>query len=469
MLLDRSVLLTLGGLCSTHAFAIPPRKGTALSKIGTQEHLFPFLGGAAPYFSYPGSYGIPIGPPSHCELQQIQLLARHGERYPTKSSGKKLMKTWNKLKEYPHSFNGSLSFINDDYEFFVRENENLEMETSLKNSVNALNPYSGEMDAKRHAQQFLALYEGFLEGNREFAVFASSSERVHDTAEFFIESLGDKFQVSLQVVSEDPSAGANTLSAGYACPAWDPDAYTEIIGNYSTKYLTDIAERLNNENRGLNLTESDANNLFSWCAYELNAQGYSDMCDVFTMEELIHYSYNDDLSSYYQDGPGYSMIQAVGANYFNASLKLLKESDRLDQKVWLSFTHDTDILNYLTTVGLFDDGHKLNATYVPFRNHVFHKSWIIPQGARVYTQKFQCDNESYVRYVVNDAVIPLESCSEGPGFSCKAENFYKYAGERLAGQNFLEACNTSSVSNNTELTFFWDWKSAHYNASLLNE
>ncbi|CAI4242363.1 BAM_G0000880.mRNA.1.CDS.1 [Saccharomyces cerevisiae] len=40
---------------------------------------------------------------------------------------------------------------------------------------------------------------------------------------------------------------------------------------------------------------------------------------------------------------------------FNASVKLLKESEVQDQKVWLSFTHDTDILNYLTTIGIIDD------------------------------------------------------------------------------------------------------------------
>lgn len=95
---------------------------------------------------------------------------------------------------------------------------------------------------------------------------------------------------------------------------------------------------------------------------------------------------------------------------------------------------------------------------------------MIPQGARVYTQKFQCqNNNSYIRYVVNDAVIPLESCSSGPGFSCEAQDFYEYAEKRVAGQDFFKVCNTSSVSNVTELTFFWDWPKVNYNATLLQE
>ncbi|CEP64973.1 histidine phosphatase family protein LALA0_S15e01552g [Lachancea lanzarotensis] len=468
-MLSFSKALFLAGLCAVDAIAIPKNLKGDLYDIGTQEHLFPLLAGSGPYFSHPEDYGIPIDPPAGCEISQIQLLARHGERYPTKSKAAKLFKTWDKILNYPRNLNGSLSFVDEDYEFFIQDISNLEQETTLENSVNAINPYTGEMDAKKHAQEFLAQYGDFLEDNREFAVFAASSKRVHDTAQYFIHSLGDKFNISLNVVSEDPSSGANTLSPGYSCPAWNPDENDDILGNFSTDYLKELATRLNGENHGLNLTTKDAYNLFDWCAYELNARGYSEICNVFTPEELIHYSYYNDLVAYYQDGPGYPMIQAVGALYFNASIKLLQQSEQLDQKVWLSFTHDTDILNYLTTVGLFDNGKDLDPSRIPFTDQVFHKSWMIPQGARVYTQKYQCSNDFFIRYVVNDAVIPLQNCSDGPGFSCEAKKFYEYADQRVASQDFFEVCNVSSVSNTTQLTFFWDWNTTHYNATLLDE
>lgn len=330
--------LSIAALFFAHARAvhIPQTQLTDVYGVGSQEDIFPYLGGAGPYFSFPGDYGIPVDIPAQCELSQIQLLARHGERYPTKSRGKKLLKLWKTFDQYSKKFNGSLSFLNDGYEFFLKDPSNLEMETTLENSVNAINPYTGEMDAKLHAQQFLAQYKEFLEDNNEFAVFAASSQRVHDTARYFIDSLGTSFNISLQVVSEEPSAGANTLSAGYSCPAWNSEEHEDIINSYSTEYLDDIAARLSQENKGLNLTQSDALLLFSWCAYELNARGYSEICNVFTKEDLLRYSYQDDLTAYYQDGPGYPMIQAVGANYFNASLKLMKESEKLSQKVWLS-------------------------------------------------------------------------------------------------------------------------------------
>lgn len=448
---------------------IPQGKWADVNKIGTQEDIFPYLAGAGPYFSYPINYGIPTIAPSGCEMSQVQVIARHGERYPSESGGSTLLKTWYKISNYTEAYNGSLSFLNDDYKFFIQDLNNLEEETTIMNSVDPLNPYTGEMDAKRHAREFLAEYGKLLENTTSFPVFATSSERVHNTAQYFIDALDGDFNISLEIVSEEPSAGANTISAGYSCPAWDGDAYTNITDAYSTDYLQSIAERLNNENPGLNLTQTDAFELFGWCAYELNARGYSYMCDIFSQEELIKYAYYDDLTSYYQDGPGYPMIMDVGSNLFNATVKLLKQSEQLEQKVWLSFTHDTDILDYLTTIGLFDDGNKLNSSYVPFRDLVFHKSWQVPQGARVYTQKFQCSNESFVRYVVNDAVIPIELCSSGPGFSCPSNDFYDYAANRMKNLNFLEACNVSSVSNVTELTFYWDYNTTTYNSTLLKE
>ncbi|KAG0669492.1 acid phosphatase pho5 [Kluyveromyces marxianus] len=444
-----------------------------ISKIGRQESLFPYLAGSAPYFKYPHDYGIDLPVPEHCQLKQVQLLARHGERFPSKGKGKQLNNTYQKLERYRGKFNGSLSFLNDEeYQWFLDDSSQLELEVTFENTLNPLNPYTGEQDARTHARNFLSLYGQLLNKNSNIELFTTNSKRVHDTAMFFSQELDNVVNSThLNVISEDPSSGANNLSPGYSCLPWDEDENAAYLSTYSETYLEDIAERLNRENAdiGLKLNKSDASLLFVWCSFELNAKGYSDVCNIFTNEELIHYSYQDDLTSYYEDGAGHSLIKPIGSLLFNASVELLKQSDKLQQKVWLSFTHDTDILNYLTTVGLFDDGKKLNTSYVPFLQHTFHKAWLTPMGARLYTEKFQCSNETYVRYTLNDAVIPIESCSTGPGFSCPEKQFYSYANKRLQGLNFVKSCNITSSSNHTSLSFYWDYNTTRYNASLILE
>lgn len=458
-------------LCASLAntAAIPLGSLADVDQIGSQQSLFPFLGGSGPYFSFPANYGIPADIPVGCTLTQVQMIGRHGERYPTRSEAKGIFEAWYKISNYTGKYNGSLSFLNYQYEFFISQDSDLEMETTLENSMDVLNPYTGEMDAKRHAREFLARYGQLVENYTSFPIFASNSKRVHDTAQFFIDGLGNDFNIPLQTISEAPSSGANTLTAKASCPNWRASVNGDVLSKYPSDYLENIANRLNGENKGLNLSKNDANALFSWCAFELNAKGYSNICDVFTAEELIYYSYGTDLTSFYQNGPGYNLIKSIGANLFNATVKLLQESAHMDQKVWLSFTHDSDILNYLTTIGLVDDTRNLSAVHVPFRDHTYHKAWYIPQGARIYTEKFQCSKESYVRYVINDAVAPIETCSDGPGFSCQENQFYEYAKERLEGLNFYEDCGVSSVSRQRELSFYWNWNTTRYNASLVDD
>ncbi|CAI5020352.1 CIH_HP2_G0008240.mRNA.1.CDS.1 [Saccharomyces cerevisiae] len=457
------------GVLLSKALSIPLRSFADIELIGSQKSLFPFLGGSAPYFSFPANYGIPTDIPEGCRLTQVQMIGRHGERYPTRSEAKDIFEVWYKISNYTGKYEGSLSFLNSGYEFFIPDESLLEMETTLQNSIDVLNPYTGEMNAKRHAREFLAKYGKLMENCTNFPIFTTNSKRIYDTAQYFAEALGDGFNISLQTLSENSSSGANTLAAKSSCPNWNSNANNDILMSYSRDYLENISDRLNDENKGLNLSRKDAAALFSWCAFELNAKGYSNICDIFSAAELIHYSYETDLTSFYQNGPGYKLIKSIGANLFNATVKLIRQSAHLDQKVWLSFTHDTDILNYLTTAGLIDDTRNLTTNHVPFRDHSYHRSWYIPQGARVYTEKFQCSNDSYVRYVVNDAVVPIESCSSGPGFSCEEGTFYEYAKDRLRGVSFYEDCDVSKVSKEKELTFYWDWNTTRYNASLVNQ
>lgn len=66
-------------------------------------------------------------------------------------------------------------------------------------------------------------------------------------------------------------------------------------------------------------------------------------------------------------------------------------------------------------------------------------------------------------------MIPIESCSSGPGVSCPAEDFYNYAAERLATNEYVANCGVGNSSNVTSLTFYWDYQDKNYNATLLKK
>lgn len=427
-----------------------------------QYNIVRYLGGQGPYISATGS-GISTDIPSQCSIEQVQVIHRHGERFPTTNKGQKFERVMDKFNNYANIFQGPLQFLND-YEYFVTDPSYYDMETTPENS-NGL--YAGTTDALRHGAAFRARYNSLYNQSEVLPVFTSSNTRVWQTSQYFIRGfLGDQYDpehFKTVILSEDDEMGANSLTPASSCSAWDAEEKQTVIDQYNLDYLKDIQKRLLEKNKGLNLTTDDVQLLFDWCAYEINVRGSSPFCDLFTQDELVKNEYYIDLSQYYYDGNGNSAILPIGSVLFNASLNLLKDSDS-NNKIWLSFTHDTDIENYLAAVGIFQPENDLTPEYIPYPN-IYHHAEMVPQGARVYTEKYKCnDDSSYVRYIVNDAVIPIKNCSSGPGFSCEFHHFENYVHDRLEGVNYADQCKIGNATS--ELSFYWDYNEVNYDAKL---
>lgn len=442
------------------------------SKIGSQKDIYQFLYGTAPYFSYPVNNSISADIPETCELVQIHLYARHGERYPTPgATANGINNVWYKFSNYTQPFNGSLSFLNNAYQYPFGNASNYGLLTVPDNTANAYNPTLGSYTADKEALEFYERYSEILEKHPNFTIWTSNSNRVHATAEYFSKALGDKFNINLQTISENGTQGPNSLTPVNSCPNFNWSHAANYTSNYDKTYLTDISSRLNKQNPGLNVTTTDAYNLFNWCAFEINVRGYSNVCDIFTRDELIKYSKYGDLLTYYNEFVGNPLSKVVGSVPANATLSILNTPENeLDQQAFLSFTHDTNILNYLAGIGLFADSAPLTSESIDWTTD-FHRSWLVQQGSRIQTQKYNCKasngtSTSYVRFIVNDVVKPMTGCSSGPGFSCSLEDYTNYLNKRFEDVNFDKQCGVSKISNITDLTFYWDYKTHDYNSPL---
>ncbi|RCK59087.1 Acid phosphatase PHO11 [Candida viswanathii] len=398
------------------------------------DNIFRYLGGSAPYFPRQGN-GVSTDIPEGCTIEQVQLYSRHVEHFLTVSLGRRLEALYQ---------SGDLTFLNYWYTYFVDDRSNYALSTSPENSQSV---YAGTTNALRHGASFRARYGSLYDANFTLPVFSSNSARVLETSRYFARGfLGDDSEegrtVKFNVVLEDEESGVNTLTPRRSCPRYD---------------LAFEAK-----NRGLNLTADDAYELFDWCAYELNVCGYSPFCGTFTNRELLQFSYGDDLEKYYTDGPSNPQNRFVGSILHNASLALLKD-DINPNKVWLSIAHSDDLAVYHAALGLFDIAEDFPTDYIPFPNPYSHAS-IAPQGARFYTEKLGCGGESYVRYIVNEAVTSISTCADGPGFSCKLDDFEEYLNERIGGYNITEECGLNS-SYPTEVSFYWDYDDVVYDSA----
>lgn len=424
-----------------------------------QYNLVKYLGGAGPYIQHPG-FGILTDIPDQCKLEQIHLLLRHGERYPSKNKGKEFEELYQKFQNYGKPFVGELAFLNS-YEYFVTDKNYYEKETTPFNSEG---PYAGTTDALSHGAAFRLKYSDVFDSEDKLTVFTSNSGRCHVTARYFARGfLGDDFndeKVDFAVIAEEDKFGANSLTPVVSCKNYHSGANNEFVKQFDTSYLSAAAARITKGNDGFSLSEKEVDRLIAWCAYEINAKGYSPFCNLFTNDELVRNSYALDLSYYYSNGPGNNLTATIGAPFLKATLDYLKEENP-PQKVVLAFTHDTNIEQFHSALGIVAPDQPLPNDYIPFPVPYAHTQ-IVPMGARLYTEKYKCGNDSYVRYVVNDAVVPIKHCQNGPGFSCKLSDYENYINSRLEGKDYATQCGAQNVPD--KLTFLWDYNQTNYSA-----
>lgn len=201
--------------------------------------------------------------------------------------------------------------------------------------------------------------------------------------------------------------------------------------------------------------------MMSMCLFELNTVGRSPWCSLFTRDEWIGFQYQRDLTFYYQSSYGHPMSLGIGSNYVGAVLDLLRD-DSMEESIFASFTHDTDITPVLVPLGLFDDGRDLPNDHIAF-NSLFKSSQIVPMGARLVIERLRDEeDDQYVRIKVGDSVIPLSGCTSGPGFSCALDLFIDRVNDNLGNVTYIETCHPDEDLPQN-LTFFWDWRTQDYN------
>lgn len=423
-----------------------------------------FLGGAGPYVQHPG-YGISTDIPEQCTLEQVHLMSRHGERYPSTGVGKKLEAIFNKTQAYNQTFKGDLAFFND-YVYFVPSQELYEKETTPFNSEGT---YAGTNTAMRNGMSFRSKYNSLFDASSEkLNVFTSNSGRCHVTARYFARGfLGDQYsetEANYYVLAENATLGANSLTPRIGCTNYNESANNDIVAKYNTSYLETARTRIIKDNKNFNLTTADVSNLFAWCAYETNVRGKSNVCNLFTNEEFVKYSYGQDISNYYNHAGGHNLTTVLTAPYINATTAFLNEANP-KYKVVLAFTHDTDVELHFAGLGLAAPKEPIPTDHVPFPSPYSHVQ-VVPQGARLVTEKYKCGSDSYVRIVLNDAVIPIPSCQDGPGFSCKLDNYNKYIASRIGNVSYKQQCGNPSAPD--KVTFLWDYATANYTAADIN-
>jgi acid phosphatase len=170
---------------------------------------------------------------------------------------------------------------------------------------------------------------------RPTTFWASGSNRVIETAHHFASGFfgidyNNTNLATLEIISEDPKLGADTLTPGRTCLANKKDEAEgqkkgyRLMGEYRATYLRTIRHRLL-EQTGMEFSDEEIYAMQEMCGFETTVRGFSDWCDVFTQDEFLSFEYARDVLHYYRAGPGQRYAPSMGWLWLNATTSLLLE------------------------------------------------------------------------------------------------------------------------------------------------
>ncbi|EEH41663.2 3-phytase A [Paracoccidioides lutzii Pb01] len=403
---------------------------------------------------------IPVG----CTVTFVQVLSRHGARYPTKNKSSTYSQLIKRIQDRTKTY---LS------EFAVLETFNYQLQTD------DLTPF-GESQLTDSGIKFYRRYQHLTKKSKIF-IRASGSPRVIVSAEKFIEGF---YQEKLRdptatdkdakpsvavILSEDPGSN-NTLEHGN-CDLFEETKPSHVVQKEFAKvFASPILNRFSSHLIGSNLDVADIVHLMDLCSFHTvaftpDARTISPLCNLFSNEEWTQYDYYNTLGKYYGFGAGNPLGASQGVGFVNELISRLTSKPVSDSTsvnhtldsdpktfplglpLYADFGHDNTMTSIFTALGIFNDTQPLSNSTVqgPSETKGFSASWIVPFAARAYIEKMECDStpvarEPLVRVVINDRVVPLHGCKVDSLGRCRLKDFVEGLSYARAGGDW-EKCS----------------------------
>ncbi|OCH87938.1 acid phosphatase [Obba rivulosa] len=405
--------------------------------LGVPKHIQKMWGQYAPW--HPAGHYTP--PPEGCNITQVNILQRHGARFPNDDDGAAYHASIKRLTAARKFADPRLEFL-QDYKY------DLGTETLL--------PYGAMQSFEAGAQAFRRYAHLVGPAHIPF-VRASGKRRVIDSARNwtvgFAAASRQRYNPSVDLIlSEERN---NTLNND--CP--NAGDGSEQMDEWLGVFAPAVAERLNKAAPGADLGAEDVFNLLAMCPFEtLARQRASPFCALFNEDDFRAFEYHGDLEKYYKTGYGepHGLGRVQGVGYVNELLARLTGTPVRDHTqhngslpfplhgtLYADFTHENEMVAVFAAMGLFNvsvppDTHEMD----PAREWV--ASRMVPFSARMVVERVVCaaGGES-VRVFVNDKLQPLEFCGEGDGV-CALESFVEsqaYARSEQSREDFERCYN----------------------------
>lgn len=404
--------------------------------------------------------------PQGCQVDFVQMISRHGARFPTKGKGGKYQTLLKKLKDKA-TLTGKAAFLKS-YEYTL--------------GTESLVPF-GEQELVNAGIRFNERYSELSSNNEPF-IRSTSSERVMKSAKKFVEGFqnargrsttGNNVPTIGTILSNE-AGFKNTLNHN-TCDKFE-STYGQLkhdgMDSYVENMMKPIKTRLAKEAiKEVDLSDTEVLELMELCGFDTvaasdQANKLSPFCTLFTDDEWEDYNYSQSLAKYYAFGNGNPLGAAQGFGFLNelsarltgdpvkdatsVNHTLAKDPKRfpLGRAIYLDFTHDNGMIPMYSAMGLYNQTLSKTKFQTAADSGGFSLSWVVPFAARSYIERMTCcpeenapvDEEeeeedeqtsskrgddtsdlSYIRLIVNERVVPLPNCNSDELGRCRQKDF----------------------------------------------
>lgn len=398
----------------------------------------------SPYFSV-AEDSLSAAVPEKCEVNFVQVLSRHGARYPTASKSKDYAKLIKAIQANATAFHGKTAFIKT-YNYTMGSDD--------------LTPF-GERQMVNSGIKFYERYAALAQDHVPF-VRASGQSRVVESGKNFIQGFqqtkgkdgharSSQSSPIINVVISEEAESNNTLNHN-TCPAFEAsDSGDKIEDRYKALIASSIASRLERDLPGVSLTDNQAVYLMDMCPFDTissNEDGstLSPFCALFTDSEWSKYNYLQSLTKYYSYGAGNTLGPTQGVGFVNELIARMthtpvKDSTStnttldapgastfpLNKSIYADFSHDNGMIPIFFAMGLYNGTNPLSRSHVQSASSSggYSAAWTVPLAARAYIEMMTCNRETepLVRVLVNDRVVPLHGCPVDSLGRCRRSDF----------------------------------------------
>ncbi|KAJ6104542.1 phytase [Penicillium sp. IBT 18751x] len=401
-------------------------------------------GAYSPYFSVEGDISGDL--PKGCEVTFVQVLSRHGARYPTASKSKKYAKLIADIQANATDFKDTTAFLKT-YNYTLGSDD--------------LTTF-GERQMVDSGIKFYNRYESLTRDSIPF-VRSSGSSRVVESGKKFIQGFQqtkntdrkadrDQNPPTINVIISEDAGSNNTLNHNTCTVFEDSTLSDDVDAGYEARFVPPIAHRLENDMPGVTLSNDDVTYLMDMCSFDTIASSedgsvLSPFCEMFTLREWSHYNYLQSLDKYYGYGAGNPLGPTQGVGFVNELIARMTQTSVHDdtttnhtldsnpatfpvnRTLYADFTHDNGLIPIFFALGLYNGTATLPTQHIQSESAAdgYSASKAVPFAARAYIEMMQCskdkNSDPLVRVLVNDRVVPLHGCTVDKYGRCRRKDW----------------------------------------------